>query len=271
MPYGWQPMPPPPPPAPPPPPSDRVTEDGIARSLRGGLTLDASAGGSGDEDFGGGALILAPSIPLTERLFLDVQMPFAFARGFAVGNPLIGVRGVAALSDRFWVVPHGSLGLPLLNEDTQNGDAFLAGPIVHGLWNLNQYSPNTVPLQAGLNVEGHVGDFVILRGQVNFNVLIGYEDNDQAELSIEHAAELQFGHRYGGGLRLQGVGLPTYEDSEIGFFDGDLYQFAMEPFFAYEGDTLFGRVGILLPLDEVLGPPILQSFAVRMQTGFRID
>jgi hypothetical protein len=248
-----------------------VTEDGIARSLRGGLTLDASAGGSGDEDFGGGALILAPSIPLTERLFLDVQMPFAFARGFAVGNPLIGVRGVAALSDRFWVVPHGSLGLPLLNEDTQNGDAFLAGPIVHGLWNLNQYSPNTVPLQAGLNVEGHVGDFVILRGQVNFNVLIGYEDNDQAELSIEHAAEVQFGHRYGGGLRLQGVGLPTYEDSEIGFFDGDLYQFAMEPFFAYEGDTLFGRVGILLPLDEVLGPPILQSFAVRMQTGFRID
>jgi hypothetical protein len=249
--------------------SDRVTTEGLPRDQRGGLTLDAAFGGSGDEDFAGGALILAPSIPLTDAVFLDLSLPFAIARGVAVGNPLVGVRGVVSLSDRAWLTPHGSLGLPVLNEDSQEV-FYLAGPIVHGLWNLGAYSPNTVPIQAGLNVEGHIGSIVILRGQINLNVLIGYEDNDESEFSIEHAAELQLGHHIGGGLRLQGVALPTYENSELRFFDGDLYQFAIEPFFAFEGDLLFARAGLLLPIDELLGPPLVQSFALRLATGFRI-
>ena len=49
------------------------------------------------------------------------------------------------------------------------------------------------------------------------------------EFAFQHAAEIQVGHALGGGLRLQGVALPTFNDVyKNSYAEGDLYQLAME-------------------------------------------
>jgi hypothetical protein len=95
-------------------------------------------------------------------------------------------------------------------------------------------------------------------------------------MTVQHAAEFQFGHAIGGGFRLQGVATPTDE--------ADAYQLAMEPFLSIERELGFLRLGLMLPLDKVLGPPLasidgdrrrnqdgLGSWGLLIRTGLRFE
>jgi hypothetical protein len=250
-----------------------VTENGIPLAHRGGLILDTAVFSAGDETAGaaGGALALEVGLPLARRTFLDARLPMGFAQVFVLGNPNLAIRQV--IGSEFWVSIGGALGMPVLNRRTQNAGLFYQyPPIPNGLWNLHDYFPNIVPLEFNLGLEGHSGP-VIIRGQIDPVVWIPYGDNDEPELVLQHAAELQIGHRIGAGLRVQGVAIPTAESFGVAYplVRDDLYQLAFEPFFAAEGDLLFARLGILLPVDEQLGPPFGQSWGFRFKTGFRVD
>lgn len=253
-----------------------MTKDGIPLAHRGGLGLDTAVFSAGNEQDGaaGGSLSVELGLPLAKRTFLDARLPMGFATAFVLGNPNLGIRHV--LGREVWVSLGGALGLPVVNVRTQPFGAYQYPPIPNGLWNLHDYFPNIVPLEFNLGVEGHAGRYVILRGQVDPVLWIPYSRNDEPELVIQHAAELQVGHTLGGGLRLQGVAIPTGEDYGVNYplldrGGGDLYQLAVEPFLAAEGELLFARLGILMPLDEELGPPFDVSWGFRMKAGFHID
>jgi hypothetical protein len=249
-----------------------IGERGIPDTMRPGLRLDFAAAGDGEEDVSGGSLLVVPSFPIAQRTFLDARLPLGFATGFVLGNASLNLRHELKAGQRTFVTIGGGLGLPLLNEDTQDRRFFELPNVSRALYDFHEFYPNQVPMRLGAAVEGHVGELVILRLAGDLVAMLGFEDNDEMEMSFQHAAEIQIGHRWGGGFRIQGVALPTFESTGVrSSFEGDLYQVAMEPFFAYEGDMLFGRVGLLLPMDEALGPPFSQSFAFRLSTGFRID
>jgi hypothetical protein len=259
-------------PPPPPKPEPGVTEDGIPFTMRGQLGLDGGFFSAGDEDASGASIDIVGSYPLLTSTFLDVRVPLAFApNDFAVGNVDVGAHHVFEATDGLWLSLGGGLGMPTLNEDTSSRDAYEIGSVTSALWHFGEFWPNSVPIRASFELEGHVGDIVTLRVFTNVLVMIGYEDNDEHELAIPHAVEVQFGHEFGGGLRVQGVALPTLDSAGQGAsFEGDLYQLAMEPFFSYEGDLAFARVGIMMPLDGQLGPPFVQSWGFRLATGVRL-
>lgn len=271
----------PPIPPPPPPPKPRrgrgVTENGIPLGHRGGLTLDTAAFGDAEGDAAGGTISVAGSYPMSKRFFFDTRLPLGISapRGadvalFAVGNPNVGVHGDIRANKAFWITLGGGLGLPVANQRSQNEVALELPPVPHGAWNMHDFYPNAVPLSFETLFEGHISS-LILRLEIDPVFYIPYEPNDEPEFVIQHAGELQIGHAIGGGLRIQGVAVPTGDNFEFSYFDGDFYQLAFEPFFAIEDELLFARVGVLLPMDEQLGPPFEQSWGFRFKTGVHID
>jgi hypothetical protein len=98
--------------------------------------------------------------------------------------------------------------------------------------------------------------------------------------AFQHAAEVQIGHEIAGGLRYQGVVVPTHNTNLVGTdasnFPGgtdatDRYQGALEPFFRLYKGPLYLRLGLLLPLDKPLGKPFDHTWGVRFATGFTLD
>ena len=96
--------------------------------------------------------------------------------------------------------------------------------------------------------------------------------------AVQHALEIQAGHEIGGGLRYQGVAIPTDNPGVVGTdntnFGGsgtDHYQGALEPFFRLYHDPAFFRLGLLLPLNDPLGLPFDHTWGVRSTIGFSID
>jgi len=249
-----------------------VSRDGVPLTMRGQIGIDGGFFSAGDEDAAGASIDIVGGIPLTRHTFLDLRIPLAFGSStFSVGNIDAGAHHVFSPADGLWLSLGGGLGLPTLNEDTSSRSAYEIGTVTSAHWYFSEFWPNSVPIRASFGLEGHLGDIVTLRFFTNLVVMIGYEDNGQHELAIPHAVEVQFGHELGGGLRVQGVALPTLDDAgQSTSFDGDLYQLALEPFFSYEGDLAFARAGIMMPLDGQLGPPFVQSWGFRLGTGVRL-
>ncbi len=260
---------------PPPPEEPRpgVSKHGLPLTMRGLLGIDGGFFSAGDEDASGATIDLVGGYPLLETTFLDIRVPLAFGPDdFAVGNVDVGAHHVLEATEGLWLSLGGGLGMPTLNEDTSSQGAYEIGTVTSAHWYFSEFWPNSVPIRASFGLEGHAGDLVTLRFFTNLLVMIGYEDNDEHELAIPHAFEVQLGHEFGGGLRVQGVALPTFEDTgQSTSFDRDLYQLALEPFFSYEGDVAFARAGIMMPLDGQLGGPFVQSWGFRLGTGIRLD
>lgn len=254
------------PPEPPPPPPERpagrpgVSKAGIPLARRGGLLLDGAAFTSMYGERYGTSLDVTGSLPLTDRSFFDGILPVGFP-AVATGNPMLGVRYVASLSKRAWLDFGGSLGVPLLSEDAQ---ILLLAAIARAFWNAHHYTPDVLPLRVGAGFEWHGGP-VELRIQADPIPMFPVRARDEVELLFQHAVELQVGHGIGGGLRLQGVASTGR----------DAYQTALEPFLSIERDLVFLRTGLVLPLDEALGPPFSTksqgSWGFRLATGVRVD
>jgi hypothetical protein len=79
---------------------------------------------------------------------------------------------------------------------------------------------------------------------------------------FQHGTDIQVGHTLGAGLRFQGVAQSAFDDA---------YQVALEPFFVIERELAFLRLGIMMPLDEYLGPPFMRAWGLRLATGIRLE
>jgi hypothetical protein len=228
---------------------------------------------SGDEDASaGGGLDLEVGVPLNAKTFLDMRLPIGMFQGVAIGNPSVSLRHVYTLTeDATWLGLSAGLGLPMLQERSSFAPAPAAALISRGLWDVQDFWANSMPVRVGGVIEAYGSTFFAFRLMADLTLLPPVGDND-FELATQHAAEFQFGRAIGGGLRVQGVALPTFDDTDVdSFLEGDLYQLSVEPFFAYDGEQLFARAGILMPLDPLLGPAFVESWAFRLSTGFHVD
>jgi len=264
----WQ---PPPPPAPE--KRDDVTAEGIPLSSRGGFVIDTASYAAGDTGVGAVSLFLQGSIPIQGKTFIDGRVPVAFvSQPILMGNVSIGAHHVFRLGDGAWFTLGGNLGFPTSRGDVIFNDAAPTVALTpRALWDMGDYWPDSVPIKLSTAIEGHVG-IVTLRGFLDVLVMPGFGDNDEHELAIPHAFEVQFGHRIGGGLRIQGVAIPTADNYGIvDDLDDDLYQFAFEPFFSYEADLVFVRSGLVIPVDGHLGPPFATGWGFKLATGVRVD
>jgi hypothetical protein len=264
--------------------------DGIPYARHGHFSLDTASFTLGGGELSSVSLVVASSFLLTDQLYFDVRLPLGYTMfndraQVALGNTMLGVRAVLPTSSgALWWVLGGGFGLPFLSSESQDIDAYAGPPIPRAFWDHHEYSPDTLPLEFDAAIEAHLGAVTILRFEVEPVTYFPLAGHEQVELVIQHAAEVQFGHAIGGGLRLQGVALPTFDETDIDVIsEGDLYQFAMEPFFVIERRSALLRLGLMLPFDEILGPPLaslggrrslnggLGAYGFKLAVGVRLD
>lgn len=224
--------------------------------------MDLAVASSGDnERLWVATSIFKASIPVVPHTFVEADIPLAFGEDEpALGVARLGARHVFRLGTSAWLELGGGLGLPTLIRN--NTGTLEAAPVAKALWDLSRYFESQIPIDVAAQAEGHLGEYVALRGSLGLTVLAPYGSNDEPEALLPHMIEVQIGHKIGGGLRVQGVLMPTFED---------LYQLAFQPFFSYEGGPLFTRVSITMPADEGLGPPFSTSWGFGIAAGGRLE
>jgi hypothetical protein len=255
------------------PPADPAA--GIPLDLRGAIGLDTASFTDGGNAFSSVAIRVLASIPVAHGTYLDVRLPLGFTTdrttNAVLGNPMLGLHGVIAIGKATSLSIGGGLGLPLLSSGTQRDKGYGGAQVPSAFWNIHEYMPSIVPLEARVGIESEAGPLTI-RGEIAPVITIPIGNNDQIEVVIMHAVEAQVGHTFSGGLRLQGVAMPTFKHVEGGSFtEGDLYQAAMEPFFQVQQPRYFFRTGMMMPLDKTLGPPFVGSFGFRVGFGVRLE
>jgi hypothetical protein len=270
-PAGWG----PPPPALPRAVSDTLSRDGVPLGLRGAIGIDTSSFTAGDGHVSGLALALAASMPFPGRTALDVRLPFGFSiaedTDAALGNVTLGAHHIRRVGRRAWLTAGGAVGLATLSGRTQDNDGYEPLGASRGYWDLHEYFPSILPIQARLGVEAHLGP-LIARGELDPALFIPIGRNDEYEVVLQHAVELQLGHGIGGGLRAQGVALPTFDNVDVRHAVArNLYVLSLEPFLVLERKLSFLRLGLLLPFDEELGPPLDRAWGFRFGAGVRVD
>ncbi len=248
---------------------------GMPLDLRGAIGLDTASFTDSGDAFSAVAIRVLASVPIARGAYLDVRLPLGFTTdkttNAVLGNAIVGMHGALAIGATTWLTIGGGFGLPLLSGGTQRENAFGGAQVPNAFWNIHEYMPSIVPLEARVGIEGEAGP-VTIRGEIAPVITIPIAGNDQVEVVIMHAVEAQVGHTFAGGLRLQGVALPTFKDVYRGSFaEGDLYQAAMEPFFLVQQPRYFFRAGMMLPLDKRLGPPLVGSFGFRLGFGVRLE
>ena len=248
---------------------------GLPLDLRGAIGLDTASYTDFGDAFTSIAIRLLASVPVARGAYFDVRLPMGFATdkttNATLGNVILGAHGVLSLGKTTWMSIGGGIGLPFLSGGTERDRGFGGAQVPNAFWNIHEYMASVVPIEARVSLEGEAGP-VTLRGELTPVIMIPIGQNDQIEVAIMHSIEAQVGHTIGGGLRLQGVALPTFEDVYRNSpAEGDLYQLAMEPFFAVQQPRYYFRTGMMLPLDSTLGPPFSRSFGFRLGFGVRLE
>ena len=258
----------------PPPPSDTVPA-GLPLDLRGAIGLDTASFTDAGDALSAIAIRVVSSVPVARGAYFDVRLPLGFTTDrntdAVLGNVILGAHGVLSIGKTTWMTIGGGIGLPLLSGRTQDNEGFGGAQIPRAFWDIHEYMASVVPIEMRVGIEGEAGPFT-LRGELAPAIMIPIGGNDEAEVAIMHAIEAQVGHTIAGGLRLQGVALPTFENVYRGSAaEGDLYQAALEPFFLVQQPRYFFRTGMMLPLDATLGPPFSRSFGFRLGFGVRLE
>ncbi len=255
---------------PPPPPRQPVqlpgaTDKGVPLAQRGRIGLDTAAYLNTEGNRTGTSFNVMATVPVTDHTLVEAIVPLSLV--YPWGNPTIGGHHVGRVANSFWITGGGSIGIPLIED---NGFATQAIP--RALWNAHHHVHDIVPLQGRFGLEYHV-NIVELRAQLEPSLWIPVGNNDDVHGAFYHAAEIQLGHTIGGGLRVQGVAYgPGYGSRSGGLSGGDdYYQFALSPFFVIHRDLGFLRLGLMLPVDEALGPPFEQTWGFLFATGINLD
>ncbi len=221
--------------------------------------LVTNSSGRFDGAVGASAIDLVTRIPLSPRTFIDARLPLGVVNGGTLmGNPLFGVRHIYKLKKSSWFSIAAGMGLPLISRRISQ---LVVASYAQGMWNMHEYYPTVVPIKLDFLYEKHV-DWFAFRAYADPVAFISYSDRVDSHFAIQHAVEFQFGQRFYAGLRLQGYLIPTATDK---------YQFAVEPFFGIEHKRLFARLGLMMPMDQMLGPPFEDFVGMRVATGLRFD
>ncbi|WP_437569737.1 hypothetical protein [Sorangium sp. So ce542] len=247
----------------------------VPRAQRGAIGLETSAFSGGDGDVSGLAVALFARMPFADHTFLDVRVPFGLAmdeRTDAVlGNVMLGAHHVARAGRKLWITVGGAVGLATLSAQTHDHRSYEPVGASRAYWDLHEYFPSILPIHARFGAEVHLGP-VIGRLQIEPLLYIPLGRNEEYEVAIQHAAEIQIGHAIAGGVRVQGVALPTFDNVGIRHAVArNLYVLALEPFLAIERKAAFLRAGLLLPFDEELGPPLDHTWGFHLTAGVRTD
>ncbi|WP_437588924.1 hypothetical protein [Sorangium sp. So ce1000] len=253
-----------------------MAEGIVPLSQRGAIGLETSSFTGGDGDVSGLSVVLFARMPFAPHTFLDVRLPFGLAmdeRTDAVlGNVTLGAHHVAHVGRALWLTMGGDVGLATLSGKTHHHGSYEPVSASRAYWDLHEYFPSILPIHARLGAEAHFGPLMIARVQIEPVLYIPLGRNKEYEVAIQHAAELQIGHRIGGGVRAQGVALPTFDNVGVRHeVARNLYVLAIEPFLAMERDSAFVRTGLLLPFDEELGPPLDHTWGFHFTAGVRVD
>jgi hypothetical protein len=254
--------------APPPPPPEALlgVAHGVPMSRQGRIAIDAAgftrlSDGSSSNNASLLALALDVHIPVATRTFIDARLPMA---GVFPGNIMLGAGRVSKLGAGGFIAYGAQLGLPLVTS--RNAQDFT---LPHGTWNVHEYEDFFMPIKLGFGYE-RLTKYLEIRLDVEPVLLVPISDDrgDEVQFVLQHAAELQFGHSFGGGLRVQGVAVT---DGVFSDYDGDLYQLALEPFMVVRRELGFARLGLMLPIDDsVAGPAFEQAWGLRLMTGLHI-
>lgn len=234
---------------------------GVPLARRGRIALDAA----GFTDLSGDssilALVLDVHLPVANRTFVDVRLPMA---NVFPGNIMLGASRVSKLDPRGFLSYGAQIGLPLLTSD--RGFDFQDFSLPNGTWNIHEYTADFLPIKLAAGYERLMGQSFTLRFDLEpvLSIPIG-ERGYNAGFALQHAAELQYGHSIGAGLRIQGVAItPDLLD--------DAYQLAIEPFFVVKRELGFARLGLMMPIDEsAAGPAFERAWGLRLAAGLHID
>lgn len=243
--------------------------------LRGAIGLDTASFTDSGDGFSSVTIRVVSSIPVARGVYVDARLPLGFTTdkttNAVLGNVMLGAHGVFSVGKTTWMSFGGGIGLPLLSNGTQRDNGYGGAQVPSAFWDVQEYMPSIVPIELRLKIEGEAGP-VTIRGEIAPVVMIPIANNDDPEAVILHAVEAQVGHTIAGGLRLQGVAMPTFKHVYGGSFaEGDLYQAAIEPFFLVQKPRWFFRTGMMMPLDKALGPPFAGSFGFRLGFGVRLE
>lgn len=263
------------------PPSDPIPGDPIAPKpvlpleLRGAIGLDTASFTEVKDDVSAVAIRLVSSMSIADHVYLDARLPLGLAMdrttAAVLGNPMLGVHGVLPLGKSTWLSVGGALGLPLLSGRTQrNGYGALQTP--SALWDIHEYTPSVLPIELRAGIQSRF-DMLTIRAELAPVVMFPVGRSEQIEMVLLHAVELQVGQTFGAGLRFQGVEMPTTTELEYKNTPafGSHYQAALEPFVSLQKPGYYLRTGLMMPLDEPLGPPLATSFGFRLAFGIRLD
>ncbi|WP_438040100.1 hypothetical protein [Sorangium sp. So ce128] len=253
-----------------------IDEGTVPLSRRGAIGLETSSFTGGDGEVSGLAVALFARMPFAQHTFLDVRLPFGLAMAertdAVLGNVTLGAHHVARVGRTFWLTVGGDVGLATLSGKTHHHASYEPVSASRAYWDLHEFFPSILPIHARLGAEAHVGSLVIGRFQLEPVLYIPLGRNKEYEVAIQHAAELQIGHGIGGGVRVQGMALPTFDNVSIRHAVArNLYVLAIEPFLAIERNLAFLRTGLLLPFDEELGPPLDHTWGFHFTAGVRVD
>jgi hypothetical protein len=200
-------------------------------------------------------------------LHIDFELPWAIAATTPefgdgdseaiFGNPTFGLHYGGMISRRVGLYAGGTISIsPHLDGDFDNAIVAVLATAANGYGDFHRYFPEYLFVRPRVGVEIQGAPFFYYRGDLVPMILgpIGEGARD-TEFIVEtfHDFEFRAPMGVGGGFRLQGVFLATF-DREFDD-DDDTSQLAMEPFFAYEPPNghFYARVGLLIALDEPLG------------------
>jgi len=250
----------------PPPPDVQETpglSHGVPLSRRGAISIEAAGYTATQPDPTKldtvVALALNVHIPIATRTFADVRLPLA--GGYLPGNVMLGVDRVSKMDARGFMAYGLQIGLPL--SVNRGVEAF---SLPNGTWNVHEYQPHFMPLKVAFGYERMLGGSFELRVDLEPVVSIPIGDYGyNVGFTFQHAAEIQFGHSIGVGLRVQGVAITDQLST-------DAYQLGIEPFAVVQREMGFARLGLMFPIDDsTAGPPFEQAWGLRLWTGLHID
>ena len=216
-------------------------------------------------DFSGTSMPIVPflQLDLTETVFLDIQLPFTMLLGpfddktrASVGNFQFGAHYADELAEDLTLVLGGKLGAPFgANDDDDYQLASVGAAAAYAAYDSPLWVLDTLPLWLTVGAEYQALDNVYLRANFDpiFLIPLGtgggflrgprdFQFGTQQKLEGEVKTESGFG----GGLAMQFVEQWTGSAS-------DKAQLSMEPFGAYDSESLFARLGFLIALDSPLG------------------
>lgn len=208
--------------------------------------------------------VTSPALDVRARLKGALYANARFATGgFAVpGNLMGGVDYTITAAPKYWVTLGGALGVPLSQLTSAGTSTLQLYSHANAGWNRHEYIQNVVPLRLDGAFEMVRGDFG-LRIEIQPVFMFPFDQGGaDVEVLFQHAAEVQYGHSLGIGLRIQGVA--------NSFGTGDDYQGAFEPFVFVRREMGFARLGLLKTLDEETRI-YNEAWGMRLAAGFHID